>query len=111
VAEQALAAGSYGLSLSPFYSYGNPLVRIELLRDGLEGSELLAKTEQRFDDAAPKRVNLALDVGKAVQAGETLRLSVTTLEAGDPRYFLRLVLNAGSGDRSSSIACPLPKTE
>ena len=48
---------------------------------------------------------MAVDMG--VSPGEIVRLRVTALEAGDPRYFLRLVLNAGSGDRSSSLACPV----
>jgi hypothetical protein len=105
--QEDLAPGTYPLSLSPYYSYGNPLVRIELLRTGSAGSEVLAKTEQRFLDAAPKRALLNFNVDKYLAPGDTLRLRVTTLEAGDPRYWLRLVLNAGSNDRASFIACPL----
>ncbi|HJZ86832.1 MAG TPA: hypothetical protein VKN99_16770 [Polyangia bacterium] len=102
-----MAPGSYGLSISPFYSYGDPLVRIELLRDSASGSEVLAKTDHRFLDAAPARANLTLQVAKYVSTSDTLRLRVTAIDAGDPRYWLRLVLNAGSNERASSLSCPL----
>ena len=98
--------GTYGLSLSPFYSYGDPLVRVELVRESAAGTEVLAKVEHRFLDAQPARANLQLRTAKYVATGDTLKLRVTTIDAGDPRYWLRLVLNAGSNDRSSFLACP-----
>jgi hypothetical protein len=102
-----LAPGNYGLSLSPFYSYGDPLVRIELVRETAAGSEVLAKAEHRFEDAQPSRANLTLQTQKYVATGDTLKLRVTTIDAGDPRYWLRLVINAGNSERSSFLACPL----
>ena len=101
-----MAPGAYGVSLSPFYSYGDPLVRVELIRDSAAGSEVLAKAEHRFVDAQPVRANLQLATTKYVATGDTLKLRVTTIDAGDPRYWLRLVLNAGNADRSSFVACP-----
>ena len=105
--QEDIAPGSYGLSLSPFYSYGDPLVRVELVRESAAGSEVLAKAEHRFIDAQPSRANLQLTTTKYVATGETLKLRVTTIDAGDPRYWLRLVLNAGNAERSSFLACPL----
>jgi hypothetical protein len=83
------------------------LVRIELLRDGPGGSEVLAKAEHRFMDAAPTRANLQFPVDRYLAVGDVLKLRVTQLDAGDKRYWLRLVLNAGNGERSSYLACPL----
>jgi hypothetical protein len=109
--QEDMVPGTYGLSLSPFYSYGDPLVRVELIHDSAAGSEVLAKVEHRFLDSQPVRANLQLTTARYVASGETLRLRVTTIDAGDPRYWLRLVLNAGNGERSSFVTCPMANRE
>jgi hypothetical protein len=109
--QEDMAPGRYGLSLSPFYSYGDPLVRVELLRESAAGSEVIAKAEHRFLDSQPTRANLMLETAKYVATGDVLRLRITTIDQGDPRYWLRLVINTGNADRASYLVCPLQNAQ
>jgi hypothetical protein len=106
-AQEDFAPGRYGFSIQPFYSYGDPTVRFELVRTTAQGSEVLGKTESRFMDASNERQNLGLQVAKYVASGDTIKLRVTTVDAGDRRYWLRFAFHAGSNDRATFLACPL----